>query len=90
MTIEAKHNAWHQIADDNHVRNAYSKALDSNSSIKHDRSLRVRNLRKGKKGRRSSVKVTSAFRLEIKTKGSGQARPYYQQDTKHNPHVRQN
>jgi len=49
--IEAKYNAWHQIANNNEITDAYSKALDGNGSIEYYGQIGISDLGQGEEGR---------------------------------------
>ena len=48
--IESYHNTWHKITDDNQIAHSNSKTLDSDRSVKHNRSIRIGDLGERKEG----------------------------------------
>lgn len=88
IRVESPHDARHQVADDDEVRHADSKAFYSNSGVKYNSGVGVGKLRQGEEGRAASVEVSGAPRLQVKAEGGCDPGPYYYEYSQQHAHLR--
>lgn len=82
------YNSRHQVAYDDQIADSDPKAFDSYCCIEYDCGIGISDLRKGEKGGGSSLQISGASCLKIKTKTSGDASPQDDEDSQCYSHAR--
>lgn len=85
---EALNDPGHQIPNDDQIANTNPEALDSYCRIEYDGGIGVGDLGKGEKGSGSSLEISGASRLEVKTKACGKTGPQDDEDSQEDSHAR--
>jgi len=86
MARNTLHNARHQVANDDHVGDADTKALDGNGGVKDDCGVGVCDLREGGEGGGAALEVSCASGLQVEAKGRGESGPNDENDAEHDAH----
>ncbi len=68
VLVDSANHTWHQITNNDEVRDTDTKALDGNSGIEEDGRRWICDLRQREERRGSAWKVAGSARLEVETK----------------------
>ena len=75
VLVYSAHNTRHQVANNDEVRDTYTKALDGDSSIEKDGRTWVSDFREGEERCGTALKISGATRLEVETEGGTTSGP---------------